>query len=782
VVPSCSFDYEISQWTGFILNQTSSTFALGNDAVQLAEALIDVYREPRACGVTFLAADLRRGRGVHGHTNGFSSAFPSLASGRIAVRDQQERDATHLRRVRVHYGERYNLFKPMQSVVLAVMNTALYERMLRLHLWPHLEAYSQYRGPPLDDSLVIYLRSDDAAGRVGSWFHEWKFNPPHCSFFERCISHSGLRKLVVVTRVAEGPLVHPLLPGLRSKFGDDLRVQSGSLAEDFATLVHAQHICLDFSTLGIVAAMLNRELRSIYLQRIFSKHDSQPDDDLGWTVPATAQRAVHIIEPGNSSSCPAPRLKPLSPPGSEGLEEMAMRSNCRSVKLIAKLKCGVLPNISTAPAVTSSKSRHHVPTKQPGLSAPPPPSPDPPPPAINLVEAAGDQAAKDRDREGARRDLAEAANAPRWEARDAKSIAIVQWTHTLKMKPMLLTARRQVMQQPHAEHHVVLSACGHPNATRCSELLAQAAPLVENVTCNTPAELVAELPAFSTLHSVFSSKSKSARPKELGINHPRWCWNSCDSPYLLWYKRTGVHLKHVRFFWFLEWDVVWTGDIVSIFTAWNTLSTTTFEQGVDTVAPLGGNSSQLTKYETASDHDLLCANPSWANLHWGHLGKRDKFLVPSDSAYRCVTALYRMTHRLLRSVVAVSRYARSAMFCELRAPSVCALQSSWCKMRSFFDSQRSPLLYTWREVAEREKAHNLSDAAIVGRARHDWVLSYAHATTGGVTDDQLSNLEEPMLYHAYKWAPNATTKSQGASFQQMLERRDASALTTLRRL
>ena len=142
-LPACSFDYEISQWTGFIINQTSSTFALGNDAVQLAEALIDVYREPRAWGVTFRAADARRGVQTNGRvneTNGFSSVFPSLASGRISVRKQQEHNIVRERTRRVHYGERYNLFKPMLSVVLAVMNTALYERILRAHLWPHLEA------------------------------------------------------------------------------------------------------------------------------------------------------------------------------------------------------------------------------------------------------------------------------------------------------------------------------------------------------------------------------------------------------------------------------------------------------------------------------------------------------------------------------------------------------------------------------------------------------------------------------------------------------------------
>ena len=35
-------------------------------------------------------------------------------------------------------------------------------------------------------------------------------------------------------------------------------------------------------------------------------------------------------------------------------------------------------------------------------------------------------------------------------------------------------------------------------------------------------------------------------------------------------------------------------------------------------------------------------------------------------------------------------------------------------------------------------------------ATRRWVLSYVH--NGGVTDSMLTNLSEPMLYHAYKWA------------------------------
>jgi hypothetical protein len=77
------------------------------------------------------------------------------------------------------------------------------------------------------------------------------------------------------------------------------------------------------------------------------------------------------------------------------------------------------------------------------------------------------------------------------------ALAIVQWTHTLVMKPMLLRAREQILRSSFAEHHVVLSSCGQSEP--CSTLLKRAEPLVVNVTCSTAEEVARELPAFSNL-------------------------------------------------------------------------------------------------------------------------------------------------------------------------------------------------------------------------------------------------------------------------------------------
>ena len=313
------------------------------------------------------------------------------------------------------------------------------------------------------------------------------------------------------------------------------------------------------------------------------------------------------------------------------------------------------------------------------------------------------------------------------------TIAVVQWTHTMKMKPMLLVARHQIARDPGFEHHIVLSSCGD-GAVGCPALLDASAPLVENVTCSNASEVAKAIPAFSSLKQVFHGK-KATIPSVLGVGMPRWCWNSCDSPYLYWYLRTGSMLTRVRFFWFLEWDVVWTGAITTILSAWNSLNTSN--------PGLAG---------PEEDHDLVCPNPSWANSMWAHRGKRDEALVPNNVTYRCVTEVTRLSHRLLRSILAFSRSKRGAMFCEMRAASVCAMQP-WCRMQGLFAPETVGMLYTARKVPGLlETLRNGSRATNkqLSLAIEKWVLSYVH--NGGVTESMLmANLSEPMLYHAYKW-------------------------------
>ena len=68
------------------MNQTKSTFAIGNDVMQLAEALIDAYRDPASCGVDFLDADRRRGSANRVGPIGFSAMISCSAAQRKTER------------------------------------------------------------------------------------------------------------------------------------------------------------------------------------------------------------------------------------------------------------------------------------------------------------------------------------------------------------------------------------------------------------------------------------------------------------------------------------------------------------------------------------------------------------------------------------------------------------------------------------------------------------------------------------------------------------------------
>ena len=147
---------------------------------------------------------------------------------------------------------------------------------------------------------------------------------------------------------------------------------------------------------------------------------------------------------------------------------------------------------------------------------------------------------------------------------------------------------------------------------------------------------------------------------------------------------------------------------------------------------------------------------------WPHHVKRSPVAVPWNLTYKCVTEIFRFSRRLLQSVVSFSRTGlHHGMFCEMRAPSVCA-SKPWCRMRSFFDDhQRVHLLHTAsameaKPLSGREQSNEYKKLKAgldlrLARAREKWVNSYIN--DGGVPEYMmLKNLSHPMLFHAYKWA------------------------------
>ena len=342
------------------------------------------------------------------------------------------------------------------------------------------------------------------------------------------------------------------------------------------------------------------------------------------------------------------------------------------------------------------------------------------------------------------------------------------------MKPMLLAARQQILRARWAEHHVILSPCGQ-NETSCDDLMEAASPLRENVTCSTPTGIARDLPAFANLRATFHGRKFSA-PETVNVGAMRWCWNSCDGPYLHWYKLHGQTLSHVRFFWFLEWDVVWTGNIASVLRTWNSLQP---DQDSDVITAHNrmassrlGNASANASADAAgqSAHegpDLLCADPAFASTRWIHREKRDEQLVPLNSTYHCVTEIYRLTHRLLRIIIDFSSQERGAMFCEMRAASICAMQP-WCRIRSFVDRVHMPLLFSHRMAAKRVINGGKRSQHVVERTRRYWVNSFLNARgVSAIQDADLHNMSEPMLFHAFKWS-NESSARNGSTYAERL--------------
>ena len=306
------------------------------------------------------------------------------------------------------------------------------------------------------------------------------------------------------------------------------------------------------------------------------------------------------------------------------------------------------------------------------------------------------------------------------------AIAVVQWTHTLQMRNALLLARLQLARRrPATEHHVVLQVCGegaHSTVPeKCEAAMAQL-PFSENVTCFHPTLMTQMVPSLGTIKRVFLNSGPSTSAAELAVGAPRWCWHNCDGAYLAWFRQHGAALTHITFFWFVEWDVVWTGDIGLLLGSW------------------GG----VGDARSPRDEDLLCANPEFAGKRWAHLHKRNKTLIPFEQVYKCDTGLYRVTHRLLSEMVAFGQQPEAAMFCEIRAPTVCMrLQHSkssrhglGCKMRSFFDQEHERNFFG---------------------SRTQWVDSYAPGrgfNRNGI--EAIRRRAHPhTLIHSYKWGSTA---------------------------
>jgi len=316
------------------------------------------------------------------------------------------------------------------------------------------------------------------------------------------------------------------------------------------------------------------------------------------------------------------------------------------------------------------------------------------------------------------------------------SVAVVQWTHTLRMKNALLLARAQLRRSVSFDHHIVLQSCGDVQLG-CDALLAEAQPLSENVTCFTATDMNRLVPATHRIANVARGPHGGSAVHEVGAY--RWCWYSCDAAYISWFVTTRPHSYDA--FWFLEWDVTWTGDLAIILGAWNRADE----------AWNGGNASTgRTKLHHSAarkrgtvDHspDMVCADPRKASKAWPHLHSRNVSHLHFDQTFMCVTGVSRVSQRLMRAMVAYAKQEEAPMFCEMRLPSVCALNAAWCTMDTLFDDTHQQYLF-----ADQTR----------------WVGTYTARISRA---DMESKMDIDQLWHGYQWRDDNRSR---ASFSTRL--------------
>eukprot|EP00320_Phaeocystis_rex_P000401 CAMPEP_0119066868 /NCGR_PEP_ID=MMETSP1178-20130426/9298_1 /TAXON_ID=33656 /ORGANISM="unid sp, Strain CCMP2000" /LENGTH=540 /DNA_ID=CAMNT_0007048497 /DNA_START=283 /DNA_END=1905 /DNA_ORIENTATION=- len=267
------------------------------------------------------------------------------------------------------------------------------------------------------------------------------------------------------------------------------------------------------------------------------------------------------------------------------------------------------------------------------------------------------------------------------------------------MKNALLLARAQLSRGTSFDHHIVLQSCGD-SPPSCNLLRAGLLPLEENVTCFDAKDMHRLVPATHRLSQVaVGPHGQGART----VGAYRWCWYSCDAAYLSWFLSTKP--EGYTYFWFLEWDVTWTGDLAVVLGAWST------------AAPA----------LTGSTPDLLCPNPSKAIRRWPHLHSRNISFIHYNDTFMCVTEVQRMSMRFLKKLAAFALQPEAAMFCEMRAPSVCHIESAWCTMGTLFDSKHQRYLFA-------------------DQAR--WINTYTHRISRAAME---ASIDRDILWHGYKW-------------------------------
>jgi len=271
-------ELSIPVWTGVCNANGKQILGLGNDIYQIAVAIVEGVAG-NAARVSFNAAEDNRKK-AH-NIDGITVLFPSLREG-VVLKEGVVTEIVTPTLITRHSQ-------------MAGCRPSLLRKALIGYFRPYIHEYLN-NDETYEDVLVIYLRGGDA---LDEWAQNaWRPSPLGYDFYRDVIEKSELSKILIVTTPPENGKMHPLVHKIQQEH--DAQLQHGSIIEDYSVLANCTNLVLDFSTFGYTAALMNTNLKKVFLSKYTDKQGrpllADIRDDVGFTMPTIENCDVYIYD------------------------------------------------------------------------------------------------------------------------------------------------------------------------------------------------------------------------------------------------------------------------------------------------------------------------------------------------------------------------------------------------------------------------------------------------------------------------------------------------------
>ena len=271
-------ELRIPSWTGICTVEEKKILGLGNDLYQIGIAIADGV-ERNAAKVTFSEADATRKSQYD--IDGIINLFPTLSDG-----------------VHLNDGEVTGVGTPStidEHWQMGNYSSSLLRDCLTTYLKPYITD-SLHNDETYEDTLVIHLRGGDALDEEGQRL--WRPSPLCYEFYKDAIERSEQTKILIVTTPPQNGVMHPLVNKIRDDY--DAVIQHGTILEDFSVLINCTNLVLDFSTFGYTAALMNTNLKRVFISKFVDKKGisllKDIKGDLGFTMPVIENCCVYVYD------------------------------------------------------------------------------------------------------------------------------------------------------------------------------------------------------------------------------------------------------------------------------------------------------------------------------------------------------------------------------------------------------------------------------------------------------------------------------------------------------